>query len=172
MRKTRGFSFGVTSVVGNILLVAIVFIMGSACAGLVLTTNFEPNPDANVEVNQTNNCEKDSDTLCRTVVKVTQMSNADYVVATRSVPSGSTVPSQSTEYNGLTPSQVDDIPDNPADTATLDNATADQGRILVGEGDKYILESDPGTDILVYAGLDGSEDLIFQYTVMENVDGF
>lgn len=169
MRKTRNSSFGVSSVVGSLLLVAIVFIMGSAFAGLVLTTDFEPEPDANVEVNQTNSCEKGGDTLCRTVVTVTQMSNADYIVATRSVPSGATVPSQSTKYESQTPGQVDDIPDNAAETATLDSATANRGRVLVGEGDKYILNSDPGTDILVYAGLDGSEDLILEYAVRENV---
>lgn len=172
MKKIGSPSFGVTSVVGSILLVAIVFIMGSAFAGLVLTTNFEPEPSAVVEVNQTNSCEKGGDNLCRTVVTVSQMSNADYVVATRSVPSGASVPTQNVEYESLTPTEVGSIPDNPAGTSTLDSATANQGRILVGEGDKYILESDPGTDILMYAGLEGTEDLMLQYEVKENVRGF
>lgn len=169
MRKTSSSSLGATSVIGNILLVAIVFIMGSVFAGLVLTTDFEPEPNATIDVQQTNSCEKGGDQLCRTEVTVSQMDNADYIVATRSVPSGSTVPDQTAKYQSSTPGEVDDIPDVPEDTATLSSSTSDQGRILVGAGDKYILKSDPGTDILVYAGLQGQEDLVLEYTVRETI---
>jgi FlaG/FlaF family flagellin (archaellin) len=165
VKRTRYNNIGASSVVGNVLLVAIVFITGSMFAGLVLTSNYSPDPSINYEVEQTKECDRSVESVCETVVTITQMSNADYVLIANRTPVGTTVPTDEVKYEGIKPIEDDDIPNDPANTGILDESTASSGEILVGPGDKYIIRSDVDTEIAIYAGLDGYEQLIGEYTV-------
>jgi FlaG/FlaF family flagellin (archaellin) len=165
VKKSVHSTTGVSSVVGNVLLVAIVFITASMFAGLVLTGNFTPNPSVTYEVEQTKECDRSLESICETVVTIKIMDNADYVLIANRTSAGSTVPTDEVIYSGIEPSEDDDIPNSSADTSILDESTSSSGEILVGPGDKYIIRSDVGTEIAIYAGLDGYEQLVGEYTV-------
>lgn len=170
---------GVSSVVGNVLLVAIVFLMGSIFAGLVLTSDFEPTPDATVDVEQTNTCEV-GEKECKVKIEVQQMDNANYVFPKYIITSGSSIPEID---KTLVVNQVpEDAPEEPENTGSLTEDTAkvtvggDEkplASLLYGAGDVQTAEKvEVGTQIIIYAGIDGNERVIQQYTVRENSNTF
>lgn len=156
MKSSR---LAVSPVVGNILLVAIVFVAASSFGFLVTSGNFNSDPNAEVSFEQTTEC-SETGPSCETVVRVDQMSNADYIIVAYNVPPGLRSSSYSVTHLGDSPDEIDDIPDN----STV------QGAILVGPGDTFTLQSDPETNILVYVGLNGRENLMRTYTVRENIN--
>lgn len=172
---------GVSSVVGNVLLVAIVFLMGSIFAGIVLTSDFEPTPDATVDVQQTNVCEV-GEKECTVEIEVQQMDNAEYVFPKYIITSGTSVPEIDRELVVDFNEVPEKVPEEPENTGSLTEETAkvtvggDEkplASLLYGAGDVQIAEDvEVGTKIIIYAGIDGNERVIQQYTVRENSNTF
>lgn len=168
----RHKSRAVSSVVGNVLLVAIVFIMGSAFAGIILTSDFEPTPEATIDIQQTNKCEL-GESECTVKVRVEQMDNADYVISRYVVTPGTSVPDISTDL------VINEVPENapskPENTGSLRNETASVNvggnnvplaSLLYGAGDEQIAKNvEVGTKLTIYAGIEGNERVIDTYTV-------
>lgn len=170
MRKS---DIAVSSVVGNVLLVAIVFLMGAMFAGMVVVNDFEPTPDATINIEQTNDCESVEDGGCEAVVMVDQMDNADYIIVTYNIPSGYNQPETATDLISDVPIEVDEAPNEPQESASIDEDDNDISAILLGAGDAHTgSDMDVGTEIHIYAGIDGNEDLIESYTVQENTVTF
>lgn len=176
MRRANN-TYGVSSVVGNVLLVAIVFIAASFFATLILTTEFNPEPNASVDIEQTTECLPDGKLNCNTTITVTQTPNADYVVVQYVPPDGTGPVFNSIDYgnttadlNGQSKTGFDDVPDYNNESSSLN--VDKEGDILINSGDQLKVRSRLGVQFRIYAAVDGYEAVVDSYTVRENRQRF
>lgn len=159
-----------SEIVGTLLLVSIVFIMGSLITGFVLTLDFSPSPNATVEITQTGSCS--DEVSCNATVKLSQLDNADYIVVTDidnngQYPTYTDLPTRSNvQYLGKNPTEVENIPNHAGLSRSVTNM--EDGTVLVGPGDTVqITGLSPGDTVQVFAGLDGDEELISEFSIIE-----
>lgn len=163
---------GATSVIGNVLLVGIVFLMATAFAGIVVLTDFQPTPEAKVDIEQINNCTESQSGGCQVKVTVSQMINSEYIIVTYDVPNGLNKPELVDEQLIEDPKDINSVPDNITETNTFNNENGqitEYSSILLNSGDTHKGgDIDVGTEVNIYAGIDGNENLIKTFEVQEN----
>lgn len=170
MRKYDS-EFGVSPVIGVVIMVAITVIMGVVISTFFLdiTERFsDSGGSASVDFQQ--NLDNINTNQYSVIATLDRSENADYVVIS-SVNTSSEI-SIGTSYvgesnnNELRPSNVDYAPDNVEDSASVESPA--KGTILLRNGDKAnITGVVAGDKIQVFAGLDGEEKLVRSYTVRD-----